>query len=1254
MRATIENDSFSYLIIYGIVGFTKFSLFPWILKYLHTRTGFSSWSQVVLGYGLLITVLALGEFCGKYIVSKYCSKLSNAVYTCFFVILTGSYIAIAFVSRFFLLVWLFFLVGLTGSVLSGFSLNVDKRFPFAQFQKRKDDFDQNRFVERAAVCFTFSTLLTAFLYDNRPHVEFPCYYLSLLLSSSFLLMLLYYLILQRTIGKRSNRSANSMDFVSSASISGNINDSSGKDNSNLIHSNSVYDQPPNYALLEEEKNYNGPVPVNFLQCCSGDIKQARVMYGKMLAWRRYYHVDQIFDIPQRGFHEIVKYYPHAIHGYSRDGCGVVYEILGKGKVAELQATGLTLDHLVWHFNLRNEVVFRHVLSPERLQEAARKAPAGAIQVVPFPSKYANDPNVLKEKPVYRMMTIVDLKGISFSSFSSEVIGFLVKSSAAIDNYYPQQVARIVICNVPYWFSTIWSLVKGALPQSAIDKVDFDYDFSTLDKYIHSSQRPKEYGGTDSVPLGEWEGNQFFLELAEKWEKEEQEHHRLHSGVPQSTKPTKTETAKNSFTSSAGHSHSGNSNSNSMNEKKRGRFADWLANSFKKEPPPTKAHLGGENAYHFNNLTGKWELDVEKEELLLTKEATENQTENEEDDEEEEEETENDSDDDQQHKGRRSKRLISSSKKTKIEDGKTLKRSDSLELAFLSSSSGHHHHSGGGGGGKKKKGGPPKMNKEQIEDLGIILAIHAAHTHSSYARMSSDTAESGGLSMSSNQILSRGDNGQITANLATNTAELGIGRSEPLIANDHDLSSGQQQETTGGGSSISSSTSGVARPGDGVIFVYCLTIFFVVQGIHSLIWTLLPVWLSAPLRSGGLGFSVRDLGLMFSTTGLFVLHFHLFYREKLDMMLKASPVRSLRIGVGLLLVASFGLQSYLRWLSHPIEESLHHSHFHHNSILPVGGVGGMPSSLPLGGLSVSEHVSGVGVDHDHDHHSAALGPPQQLSMGERETAIDWEAVLIGQLFTIIPSLSFSSLLIPAFLIALLISAVHVLRRSSAILFQLAVSSSFKNFTFIRFSLTTAMEVSGPFLAALVYSLVYSMRLKHPLDSSFFLSFSNCLVLVAYLLSLQLLVQFRGDYGVMADDQGENNSSSGVRRGSGTGPGGGGLISSWFLSTGNTNKGASLTSASGERDRSRSFSSYKKDPESLVRDRKGGGGKGGGGDYLSHPSSSSSSHPHARVRTPSELENHPLAVPLGDLNLLFSSIGNSYGSKLYNLKDDFKDV
>jgi hypothetical protein len=39
---------------------------------------------------------------------------------------------------------------------------------------------------------------------------------------------------------------------------------------------------------------------------------------------------------------------------------------------------------------------------------------------------------------------------------------------------------------------------------------------------------------------------------------------------------------------------------------------------------------------------------------------------------------------------------------------------------------------------------------------------------------------------------------------------------------------------------------------------------------------------------------------------------------------------------------------------------------------------------------------------------------------------------------------------------------------------------------------------------------------------------------------------------------------------------------------------------------------------------------------------------------EEKEHLLTIPLGDINLLFSTVGHGYGSKLYNLKDDFKDV
>jgi hypothetical protein len=117
---------------------------------------------------------------------------------------------------------------------------------------------------------------------------------------------------------------------------------------------------------EQVDEYHGLVPSNFLSACNGNLINAQKMYSKMLAWRKKYQVDEILDIPQDHFHTILQYYPHAIHGYSLDGCAVVYEILGKGKLSELKKT-VDMDQLVWHFALRNELVFKKLMDPIYMQ-----------------------------------------------------------------------------------------------------------------------------------------------------------------------------------------------------------------------------------------------------------------------------------------------------------------------------------------------------------------------------------------------------------------------------------------------------------------------------------------------------------------------------------------------------------------------------------------------------------------------------------------------------------------------------------------------------------------------------------------------------------------------------------------------------------------------------------------------------------------------------------------------------------------------
>jgi hypothetical protein len=56
-----------------------------------------------------------------------------------------------------------------------------------------------------------------------------------------------------------------------------------------------------------------------------------------------------------------------------------------------------------------------------------------------------------------------------------VLSFIQKSGEMIDNYYPEQVARLVVCRAPRWFSTIWGVIARVLPEAVQKKVDILYD-----------------------------------------------------------------------------------------------------------------------------------------------------------------------------------------------------------------------------------------------------------------------------------------------------------------------------------------------------------------------------------------------------------------------------------------------------------------------------------------------------------------------------------------------------------------------------------------------------------------------------------------------------------------------------------------------------------------------------------------------------------------------------------------------------------
>ena len=156
---------------------------------------------------------------------------------------------------------------------------------------------------------------------------------------------------------------------------------------------------------------------------------------------------------------------------------------------------LCFDHLIrQHFVLRNEFVLQR---------------CGA-------STHEN--REVDNLPRTRIVSILDVKGIAVADITTDVLAFLRISGQVVDNHYPGLVAKLIVCNAPSWFWTVWGMIARVLPESTRESIQIIGDTSALDQYIDKAMRPEEYGGTD-VPLGQRTEFTSFVELGQGWENE---------------------------------------------------------------------------------------------------------------------------------------------------------------------------------------------------------------------------------------------------------------------------------------------------------------------------------------------------------------------------------------------------------------------------------------------------------------------------------------------------------------------------------------------------------------------------------------------------------------------------------------------------------------------------------------------------------------------------------------------------------------
>jgi len=985
----------------------------------------------------------------------------------------------------------------------------------------------------------------------------------------------------------------------------------------------------------------------------------------------------------------------------------------------LKQAGVSIEQIVWHFALRNELVFDRLLDPSYIESLGLQPEALAQthvntaasvdrsktgSIVNSTQQTSNSKinssssssSNLATKPVRKLMTVLDVGGIGITSLNSDVIQFIKRSGELIDNYYPEQVKRLVIVNAPRWFSSVWTVVARVLPESVQAKINILYDCKGLDQYIHVSQRPAAYGGVD-VDLGEAPGHLAFLALEKGWQlqlqdqKHDQELEGLNqNAVVQKGKRREEDDAQGkpkTTTNTSSNSHNNNDKKSSSEGKMT--YFGWMKKQF--EPAPKTAFLGEKNRFRYNASTGTWDMDVDSD--VEQTQSSSN--------------TAVSSPDSSRYQYAMSRSASVGKGKGHNPSSRSISRSNSWKAAgrFSQSTSSRRgrkksgaayrgqsnedsssdesrrqesdssdsetnsdsqddqraqstsrksdasHASSSGGGGGVRGGGiegstadaaaksvagaaKVKMTPEQLEEHGLVLAIQAAHLASTFKSKNGSYNGMGGITTTT--AAAAGIGGGINHH---HTEQQHLhGEYDPLP----DALSGsieQGASSKGSGDGTASNASGAFADAkklltlkmNAMLFLLVLSLYFFSNWVYITLVTLVPVWLVIPSSAGGMEYNVQEVAFVMSSCSICVLAALKLLGSRCDHFLKASPVRTLRISCAILAIALFLLPLFLDYAGYS-----NSSNNNNNNINDINNSMGIPNSaIPTHQTLAAEGehlITVMSVFGKQVQTHAPFSYSTFTSADQHNFAYDYLHWASSKYR--FPHHSLLALQIPSFLLAVVICSLQMVRRSSGVLLHLTLSSTFHAPDSIRFVMNSAFDICGPTFACLLFSVTYGMRLKYPLDSSHFFSICGCMMILVYIGSIFLTVQFRGDYGVMTDYQEphfvlRNNQLSSV-----TTVNADGKLSLSGSTT--TNTMGSLFKRSGSK---RHLPSVTSSSSSFVEEAAAG------------PSSALIALESTAAA--GNIEN-VLSIPLGDIRLLFSSSFSAYGSKLYNLKDDFKDV
>ena len=313
----IPQKYFVYICSEGMDTLTYYAFIPFLFQFTVHMTDDHHISTSITNYGILLSIINLSR-----IFNKYFPILSyDRSYLCIYSFLMSCILAvIAVCNNFSIVLFIFFIKEILGSTISDIYNNLYNKKSVYSSKISHETLNEtnNSKIQNSLIIIIFITIISSILYNESKYIKFPLFILGYSLTLTWcMISFITICFIEKKYFKMTSNHTNSYfkrfiglsskDFV--------------KKPSNLILKQYTS------AEIEAENNYSGIIPSNFIEFYQTNEK-ARIKYIENLKWRRENHVNELLQIPQDYFHDILELYPHAIHGKSKDNCIVLYEILG--------------------------------------------------------------------------------------------------------------------------------------------------------------------------------------------------------------------------------------------------------------------------------------------------------------------------------------------------------------------------------------------------------------------------------------------------------------------------------------------------------------------------------------------------------------------------------------------------------------------------------------------------------------------------------------------------------------------------------------------------------------------------------------------------------------------------------------------------------------------------------------------------------------------------------------------------------------